>query len=221
MTSRRRTAALAALAALLAGAAVGWPWLARGVVAPLSEAAWILLRLTVLAVDQRLWWLLVACAGPALLPWALRARLASAPTPVSPSPSPPPHADPVERWRSALALALAGRPEPRFYRWDPLVELLVLQAALEQRAEPDHRLHEALRSGALPLPPEVHALAFPPPPAPPGEPAARLRRAAAALRGRVRALTGAERAARRRAVEGLLAHLEDRLQVGTDHGHDG
>jgi MFS family permease len=205
---RGRILVLVASAAAAVGAAA-WPWLARAVVEPLALVAWLLLRLTVLSVDQRLWWLALVCAVPVTFLLATGAGGRAAPDPLA-APRPPPH--PVDRWRSTIARACEGMPEPLGYRWDPCVELLVFHAALERRVEPDHRVHDALRSGELPLPPAVHAFAFPAP---------RSARVLDATRRWVRRWTGRERADRRRAVAELLSFLEASLELTRDDRHDG
>jgi hypothetical protein len=218
--ARRRLAALLLLAAVAAGgAALAWPWLLATVVAPLSLLAWLLLRLFVLSVDQWVWWLALTCAVPALLLLSLRRPPARA---AVEGPGLPAPASPLEGWRQVLAQELRGVRERRLVGWDGLAQLLVALAALERRVPPDYQVHEALRSGRLPLPPAVHAFAFPPAPPPPARlPARLLSRLRRAPRRALRRLGGRDLRERRAAIAAVLAYLEDSLELPThdDPGH--
>jgi hypothetical protein len=202
----------AARAALLAGVALAgllaaWPWLRPVLVEPLALVTWLLLRLFVLSVHQAAWWTgLVLVAAGALLALLRRRAL--------PPPSPPPVAlllpkGPVEAWRARLARAAAGVPPAPTLGWDAFLQLAVSLRALELRVPADHRLHDALRDGAVPLPAGVHAHLFPA--APPRAWTTRwVKERSAALR---RLLTGRDRAERLERLSQLLTYLEDSLEM--------
>ncbi len=208
---RRRLAVVLLGAAACGAAALAWPWLQARVVAPLALLSWLLLRLFVLSVDQRVWWLAVTCAVPVLLVLALRwphrpmaAEGAGLPAP----------AHPLESWRRLLEQEARGVRERRLMGWDGLAELLVSLAALERRVPADYQLHDALRSGQVPLPPAVHAFAFPPAPPRRARWPGRLRAwLGQAPRRALRRLTGRDLRERRAAIAAVLAYLEDSLEL--------
>jgi hypothetical protein len=208
---RRRLAVLLLVAAACGAGALAWPWLQASVVTPLALLAWLLLRLFVLSVDQQVWWLAATFAVPALLVLALR-RPPGPGLVEEAGPQAPVH--PLESWRRLLEQEARGVRERRLMGWDGLAQLLVSLVALERRVPADYLVHEALRSGRLPLPPAVHAFAFPPAPARPARwPGRLLSRLRAAPRRALRRLTGRELQERRQGIAAVLAYLEDSLEL--------
>ncbi len=210
---RRRLASWILLGgAALAAAVLAWPWLRTYAVEPLAVVVWLLLRVLVLPVHQAVYWMALVCSVPVLLWIMLRRRVGSLAAPLPAARTA--HTHPVETWRWLVEQTAGGaRPLPTV-GWNGFVQLAVSLQALERRVPPDYRLHDALRAGQVPLPPQVHAFLFPPAPARPRGPAARLRRWLGEVpRGALRRLTGRERAARLRSMSRLLTYLEDSLEL--------
>lgn len=217
-STRHRLALLSLLAGVgLAAAVLAWPWLRAAVVEPLALVVWLLLRVFVLSVHQGVVWLALVLA--ALVPPFLLLRRRVHGEPIPPAFAPALRVHPVESWRWLLERAVDGDPPPPSIGWNGFVQLAVSLRALEHRVPADHHLHDALRAGRMPLPADVHAFLFPPPPTRPrgrgARLAARLRRAP---RRALRRLTGRDRADRLRAVEALLSYLESSLEAKS-HGH--
>jgi hypothetical protein len=215
---RRLAAAALAGGLALAAGALAWPWLRAGLLEPLALLAWLLLRVFVLSVDQRVWWLFLVAAAPVLLALALRPRPGVAGRPWVAGPAPRVH--PVAGWREQIDQAARGLREQRAFGWDGFVQLTLSLTSLQRRQPPDYLLHEELRSGQLPLPPRVRAFLFPPAPAP----ASRWARLGLRLRSgprRALRLTGRERRAHLRSISQLLTYLEDALEpTSHDDEHD-
>ena len=80
MTRRRLAVLLLTGGAALALGVAAWPFLYARLVAPLALLSWLLLRLFVLSLDERLVWLILTGAVPVALLLALRERIAASPT---------------------------------------------------------------------------------------------------------------------------------------------
>ncbi len=199
----------------LAAAVLAWPWLRAYAIEPLALVLWLLLRLLVLSIHQAVYWTALVLAIPVLL-WAMLRRRAvfnAGPLPATRAM----YAHPVDTWRWLVEQTADGVPVLPSLGWNGFVQLAVSLRAVERRVPPDYRLHDAMRSGEDPLPPEVHAFLFPAPRPPVGGRAARLGRWLCRVpRGALRRLSGRERAARLRSMSHLLSFLEDSLEL-TNH----
>jgi hypothetical protein len=203
----------------LAAAVLGWPWLRANLVGPLTLAVWLLLRTLVLSLHQAVWWTALVLAAPALLGLLLARRTRGAYQPEALVRMARPH--PVELWRSVIEETASGlRPLPTV-GWNRFVQLVVALQSLERRVPPDYRLHDALWSGQVALPPEVHAFLFPPPRARRRGLAAHLRAWLGAPRRAARRLSGRERADRIRSVSNLMSFLERSLEMTRHEEPDG
>jgi hypothetical protein len=213
---RRRLAAGLALGLAAALAAASWPWLRAEVVPPVALLAWLLLRVFVLSIHQAVFWLAAVAGVAAAAIHGLRAALAEPPVAAPPEASGrrAPGArrawsPAVERWRARLAARVAGTAVVT-WGWDDLVGLCLRACALARRVPADHRLHDAVRAGEVPLPAAVRAHLFP---TAPGLPAGRLRRllvrAGRAARAALHRETGRARAERLRAAGEVLSFLEE------------
>lgn len=199
MTQRNRRLPVLVLSCgtALAAAILAWPWLRANAAEPLALVLWLLLRLLVLSIHQAAYWTALVLAIPVLL-WAMLRRRAvsiAAPLPAARAM----YAHPVDTWRWLVEQTAGGFPVLPSIGWNGFVQLAVSLRAVERRVRPDYRLHDAMRSGEVPLPPEVHAFLFPAPRPPAGGRAARLGRwLSRAPRGVLRRLSGRERAERLR-----------------------
>ncbi len=208
----RRLALRIALGGMtLAAVVLAWPWLQANLVAPLTLAVWLLLRTVVLSVHQGAWWTALVLAAPGLLVLLLARRTRLLREPAVPAPASRAH--PVEVWRALIEETASGmRPLPTV-GWNGFVQLVVSLRSLERRVPPDYRLHDALQSGELPLPPEVHAFVFPPERTRPRGVAQRLRAWLEAPGRAARRLSGRDRAERLRSMSQLMTYLERSLEM--------
>jgi len=196
----------------LAVAILAWPWLRAYLITPLTLVVWLLLRVLVLPVHQAVYWTALVCAIPVLLWITLRRRAVDASARFPPARFARAH--PVETWRWLVEQTASGARALPAVGWNGFVQLTVSLEALERRVAPDYLLHDALRSGQVPLPPEVHAFLFPRPPARPRRRAARLARwLGQAPRRALHRLSGRDRAERLRSMSRLLSFLEDSLEM--------
>lgn len=195
----------------LAAAVLALPWLRANLLSPLALAVWLLLRVLVLSIHQAVWWGALILTALGLLGLALfrRARLVHLPEPALRLPG----AHPLETWRWVVEETAGGLPPLPTIGWNAFVQLVVSLRSLERRVPPDYRLHDALRAGQVPLPPEVHAFLFPPPRTRPRGVAGVLRRWMGAPGRALRRLTGRDRAERLRALSSLLSFLERSLEM--------
>lgn len=211
--ARRRKLALeitlggAALAAMVVAA----PWLRANVVEPFTLAAWLLLRTTILSIHQRVWWGALVFAAPVLVAMLLYRRARALHEPEVAFRTARSH--PVETWRALVEETAGGLVPLPTVGWNGFVQLVVSLRAVERRVPPDYRLHDALRAGQVPLPPEVHAFLFPPPRTKPRGPAAHLRAWLGAPGRALRRLSGRDRADRIRSMSQLLSFLERSLEM--------
>jgi MFS family permease len=220
---RRRAIGVLAAGTALAAAVLAGPWLWGAVVGPLALVVWLLLRLFVLSVHQAVYWVALVLAAAALLVGFLRRRARLGLEPPDPAAPHRRREHPVESWRSLVEQTASGLPATPTFGWGGFVRLVVSLGALEQRVPADYLLHEALRAGQVPLPPDVHAFLFPPSEPCPATWAARAARRARRLRGvprrALRRLTGQDRADRLAAVERCLSFLETSLEMPRHDHH--
>jgi hypothetical protein len=206
--------------AILALSVLAWPWVRQVAVAPVALMGWLLLRVFVLSVHQALYWMALVFAFPVLLWVMLRRRPfpAAEPGPIARAR----RSHPLETWRWVIDQTASGmRPLPSI-GWNEFVQMVVSLRALDRHVAPDYLLHDALRDGRVPLPPDVHAFLFPPPPVSPRRRLARLRRwLGTSVTGALRRLSGRERAERLRSMSRLLSFLEESLEIPRhDHTPD-
>ncbi len=196
---------------ILAAAVPAWPWLRANLVGPFTLAVWLLLRTMVLSVHQAVWWVALVLAAPGLVLLLLARRTWIPGVPEGSARAARAH--PVEVWRALIEETAGGlRPLPTV-GWNGFVQLVVSLRSLERRVPPDYRLHDALQRGEVPLPPEVHALLFPPPRTRPRGVAGALRAWLSAPGRAARRLSGRDRAGRIRSVSHLLTFLERSLEM--------
>jgi hypothetical protein len=217
---RRLPAALLVSGLSLALAVLAWPWLYSNVVAPLALVIWLMLRVLVLGIDQRLLWLALVCAVPALLFAAVRGRILRggerADDPVA-------CIHPLESWEHLVgrAVATGARDQRSFGSWDGFVELAVRLEALMRRVPADSDALEALRAGGSSLPPRVRAFLFPRPASLDARWLGRAARSVAQVPRRVlRRLSGRDRSERLLQISELLTFLEHSLELPS-HDHRG
>ena len=143
---------------LLLSVILFWPTVSERIIAPIAQTSWLLLRILVLSIDQRIYWggLVVIIAFAILLRILQRT-----------DPRPPILAQQrnramsrLEDWRRLFAQTPKYDDE-RTEIQQELLDLLVHSYALHQHLTPDFHVTEAFRRREIPLPENLYALLFP------------------------------------------------------------
>ena len=158
----RRIWITGALGALLLGLALlFWSDVFSGFLEPSARAVWLLLRLSILSVDQALLWALGILVAVLFLVIRLAQSLGTDQTPAAPPEDRLPRE--AERW---VSLFDSLTPEVRFDRTlqRELVWTLVSVYTLKHRIPAGFEVADAFRQRRLPLPESVYGLLFEGPP---------------------------------------------------------
>lgn len=211
--SRRRNAYVAAgaLIALAAAWLIGWQTIVDQLVRPLATIVWLLLRITLLAVPQQVYWYaLILLAVVAILAWLPQEapELPTDPTEANGVP------ERVHHWRRVFGGegGAVSRNEARHALRD------LLAAAYATGPEPAARVaaQRALATGEIPLPAIVHNYLFAPE-ANTGVPV-RARRRHQGVDQILRLVRrGADHSSEDAAIEQCLACIEAALGLREDH----
>jgi hypothetical protein len=220
---RSRTLVVGAfsLAVILFVGLLFWPFVLAEIITPTSLAAWVLLRIFVLSVDQHAYWMAIIFITSIFL--FLRLLPPSRPTL---------QAEEFQRlnetmrtldyWRSLFYLVDQRVQNDEMLK-KGLARMLLSQYATQQHMLADFRLYEALQRGEVPLPEEMRAFLF----AQELQPAersvlARVRQRAQSIRNTprrwIRRWTGQESAERYRMVDQILCWMETSLEMKNDDG---
>jgi hypothetical protein len=160
MSRSKRITGIAMLGLLLLAAGVlFWPFLLTEVIRPVAQVAWLFLRLFVLSIDQRFYWMVLILGVVVLI-----VRLASR----AQTEAPPLElmdlnetTFAIERWQNRFnPLEVSKRQDRALNR--ELADLLASSYASRQHALTKYEVMEALRDGRMALPGQMHAFLFPP-----------------------------------------------------------
>ena len=154
----KRLLVVGAVLILLMGlAGVFWTEVYGGFLEPVARAGWLLLRLTVLSVDQGVLWALGVFVAVMVLVVRVAQNLGTEQS-VTPRSSSMLPAE-VARWESLLVSGASdGRFDTALQR--DLVWTLVSLYTLKHRIPVGFEVADRFRQGTLPLPPEVRRLLF-------------------------------------------------------------
>jgi hypothetical protein len=196
-----------------------WPFILNEIITPTSLAVWVLLRIFVLSVDQKYYWMAIIFITSLFLYLRLL------------PPSPPAiqsedsrHSNATMRildyWRSLFNLIDVHVQDDEILKKE-LVRLLLSFYATKQHTLADFRLHKALQEGKIPLPEQIHAFLFPEEPQPAGRSfILKIRELVQSLRNTprkwIRRWTGQETAEHYRMVDEILCFLETSLEMKND-----
>jgi hypothetical protein len=176
---------------------------------------WVLLRVFVLSVDQKFYWMVIVLISAFLL---LR-RVLSSPQTTAPSTvfqRPNATIENIQYWHSLLA-ASARHPQDNRTTKKELAHLLLLLYATKKRASADYRLYEALQQGEIPLPEPIRAFLFPEAPKQSERP---LKKFLQSIRKTpkkwIRRWTGQEQAEYYQRVDQVLDFVETSLEIKDD-----
>jgi hypothetical protein len=209
------------LAVILFAALLFWPFVLAEIITPTSLAAWVLLRIFVLSVDQHHYWMAIIFVTSIFL--YLRLLPPYRPTLQSEEPQRLNETmRSLDYWRSLFYLVDQRVQNDEMLK-KGLARLLLAQYATQRRVLADFRLYEALQRGEVPLPEEIHAFLFAQEPQLAERSVlARVRQRAQSIRNTprrwIRRWTGQESAERYRMVDQILCLMETSLEMKNDDG---
>jgi len=198
-----------------------WPFVLNEIITPTSLVVWILLRVFVLSVDQKYYWVAIICIAAFFL--YRRLLPPSHPTIQSEDSG---HLNATMRildfWHSLFNLI--GQPvQDDVLLKKGLARLLLSHYAAQQHTLADFRLYDALQQGTILLPGQIHAFLFPEEPQPGGRSFVMnvinlVQSIRNAPRKWIRRWTGQETAERYRMVDEILCFMETSLEMKNDDG---
>ena len=197
-----------------------WPFILNEIIIPTSLAAWVLVRIFVLSVDQEYYWVAIVFIAAVFL----YLRLLPPPHPTIQSEDFQ-HSNAAMRtldyWRSLFNLTDQRVQDDQVLKKE-LAHLLLSFYATKQRTSADFRLYDALQQGKIPLPEQIHAFLFPEEPQPAGSLIANIRGLVQSIRNTprkwIRRWTGQETAERYRMIDEILCFMETSLEMKNDDG---
>jgi hypothetical protein len=219
-TKARALLLFAAAGTLLLLGLVFWRFTLEGIIVPSATVAWLLLRLFVLSIDQRvLWGGLIAAAVIVMLRALFRLSGRELPHPPA---SFVPVLDRVSPRRDAIQRHTGAAGRDDMVR-EELSWLLADLYSPRRVGEAKFQVRDALREHRIALPPSVHAFLFPPPAEAKipflKHPVARTRQRAAAMlssfRTSIRARTGREASEYASSIDGVLSFMEQEMKNET------
>ena len=186
----------------------------NNIIEPTSLAAWVLLRIFVLSIDQKYYWgaiiFIVAVFLFRLLPQDQ--------TVVQPEYFPDSNATikTVEYWRILFASTEHTAYDEVTLKRE-LIHLLLSLYASKQRTSTNFILYEALQSGEIPLPEHIHAFLFPDQPKKSNRSLEKLIQSIqTALRQWKRRWSGQETADHYRMINEVLCFIESSMEMKND-----
>jgi hypothetical protein len=157
LTRRWVIPAFFVLMVLLSGM-VFWPFILNEVIKPISLAAWLLLRIFVLSIDQKYYWAGIIFAGFVLL----YRLLLPEETPVSSEIYGEPNKtiNTIDYWRRLIIPTKRSSHDENILKRE-LAHLMVALYKTKQRTPVEYRMYEALERGGIPIPERIRAYLFP------------------------------------------------------------
>ena len=198
-----------------------WPFILNEIIIPTSLAAWVLVRIFVLSVDQEYYWVAIVFIAAVFL----YLRLLPPPHPTIQSEDSQ-HLNgamgTLDYWRSLFNLTDQRVQDDQVLKKE-LAHLLLSFYATKQRTSADFRLYDALQQGKIPLPEQIHDFLFPEEPQPVGRSLiANIRKLAQSIRNTprkwIRRWTGQEAAECYRMIDEILCFMETSLEMKNDDG---
>jgi hypothetical protein len=147
---------LFAVIILLAGV-LFWPFILNDFIKPMGLVAWLLLRLLVLSVDQKYFWIAVIFV---VLVFLLR-LLPTDQTIIQSEDLPNTNVTTrnIEYWHSLFMFIDQNGQDDKILKKE-LARLLHSFYATKQRTSADFRLYDALEQGEIPIPEQIHTFLF-------------------------------------------------------------
>jgi hypothetical protein len=194
-----------------------WPFVQNEVIAPISLAVWVLLRIFVLSVDQQYYWGAIIFVAA----FFLYRHFLSSDQPTNQSEdfqgSNATMRD-IEYWKFLFIMTNNDTRDDKALKRE-LTGLLLSFFATKQFTSADFRLYDALQRGEIPIPEHIHTFLFSEEPEKAESPFKKLVQSIRnAPRKWVRRWTGQETADRYRMINEVLGFLETSLEMKNDNG---
>ena len=198
-----------------------WPFILNEIITPTSLAAWVLLRIFVLSLDQKYYWMAIIFITSIFL--YLRLLPPSRPTIQSEDFQ---HSNATMRtldyWHSLFNLIDQRAQDDEMLK-KGLARLLLSLYATKQHTAADFHLYGALQQGEIPLPEQIQAFLFAKEPQQEGDSfIMHIRKLVQSIRNTprkwIRRWTGQETAERYRMVDEILCFVETSLEMKHDSG---
>lgn len=193
---------------------VNWPYVYSQILVPIATTVWLLLRLFVLSIGQQYYWTALIFVLLLVLYRVLpryQMETESTTTPLINE-----TVSSIYMWRRLYMPGDNLDSDDRAIK-QQMAHMLVVLHANRLHTQPDFRLFDSLRRGEIPLPPQIHEMAFheestlkvPP-----------LKRLIRAVRTRpaqwYRHATGQDKAEHYRMIDEMLTYLETSLEIKND-----
>ena len=194
-----------------------WPFVLNEIVHPISLAIWVLLRISVLRIDQKCYWAAIIF----ITSFFLYHRLLPPYQPTTQSEDFRNSNDimrTIGYWRSLFILTDQDIQGDKTLTKE-LARLLLSLHRTKQRTLPYFRLYDALQQGEIPLPEHIHTFLFPEEPQKSGR---SIKKLLQTIRGTpqtwVRRWTGQEMAEYHQMIDEVLCFIETSLEMKNDDG---
>jgi len=194
-----------------------WPFVLNEIIKPTALVVWTLLRVFVLSIDQKYYWVAIIL----ITSFFLYRRLPLSPQPAVQSEDEQ-HSNAtiktINHWRS-LFNPMDQHIQVNKILKKNLAGLLLSLYATKQHTSADFRLYDALQQGQIPLPERIHAFLFLEEPQPAGRSFKKLVQSIRNTpRKWIRRWTGQEAAEHYRMVDEILFFMETSLEMKNDDG---
>ena len=156
--TRRLVIFICFLSIILLAGIIYWPFILNEIIAPTSLVVWVLLRIFVLSIDQKYYWVAIIFITSFFLYRRLLPR-DSLDIQFEGLQNPNATMSRIGYWHSMFAVTDYKIQEDKILKKE-LAYLLLSLYATNQRTTADFRLYDALQSGQIPLPEHIHTLLF-------------------------------------------------------------
>ena len=136
-----------------------WPFILHEVIIPVSQAVWLLIRIFVLSIDQKYYWIAIILVAVFIL--LIRQIFINQTFAIVTEKIPDSNATlrTVDKWQSLFSMNDEINEEEKILKRE-LVHLLLSLYSIKQRTEADYQLFDALEQGEIPLPAYIHTYLF-------------------------------------------------------------
>jgi hypothetical protein len=209
--SRRLVVIIFVVLACLFTGLVFWPFILTEIIRPISIVVWLLLRVSVLAIDQKYYWgalifVMMFClyrllppGQPATYPEFSESSNATLKS--------------IGYWRNIFFLTGHENYDSQNLKRE-LIRLVITHYATKQSTTANFEIYEALQRKELPLPEQLHAYLFTVEPQSSGRSLKeRLQTLANAPQKWLRSVSGQEAAEHKRMINEVLVFLETALEI--------
>ncbi len=193
---------------------INWPYVYGQILMPLATTVWLLLRLFVLSIGQQYYWTALVILA-LLIAFRLLPRIQME-SDLEHAPLSNETVNSIWMWRRLYVPGDTLVSDDRVIQ-QQMSHMLVALHACRLHVQPDFQLYDALRKGDIPLPKQIHDMAFHEEPTAKVHPLKRLIRAARARPVKwIRHATGQDKVEHYRMIDEMLTYLETSLEMNND-----